>query len=205
MGSNGKRERDTLLPNALWSESENVVVEGTRNQVITPKKSTPNNHTYRFGVLIVASEKSEAAAKSKNPAAKYHISHRVDQAGPGVVALKDEESFPICLIKECKLRNPRSLRRLRVVSHQNLVSLIDNFQAGGKLQLVYGYEHLAISLGCIADIVQFSEADIATICREVLEGLNFIHTELKTSYGLLNFSNILLTWQGDVKIGMSCS
>lgn len=70
---------------------------------------------------------------------------------------------------------------------------------------MYEYEHLAISLGCVAGTVQFSEADIATICKEVLEGLNYIHTVLKTSYGLLNFSNILLTWQGDVKIGMSCS
>lgn len=151
----------------------------------------------------MASEKSKAAAKSKNPAAKYHRSHRVNQARLGVVALKDKESFPICLIKGCKLRNTRFLRGLRFVSHKNLVSLIDNFQAGGKLQLEY--EHLAISLGCVADIVQFSEADIATICKEVLEGLSYIHTVLKTSYGLLNFSNILLTWQGDVKISMSCS
>lgn len=203
MGSNGKRERDTLLPNALWSESEYVAVAGTGNQAVPSKKSTPNNHTYRFGVPIVASEKSEAATKSKNPAAKYHRSHRVNQAGPGMVALKDEETFPIYLIKECNLRNPRSLRRLRVVSHKNLVSLVDNFQTGGKLHLVYEYEHLAVSLGCVAGTVQFSEADIATICKEVLEGLNYVHTELETSYGSLNFSNVLLTWQGEVKIGMS--
>lgn len=205
MGSNAKRERDTLLPNALWSESEDVVVEGTGNPASPPKKSAQNNHTYRFGIPIVASENSEAAAKSKNPTTKYHRSYMIDQAGPGVVALKDEESFPICLIKNCKLQNPRSLRMLRYTSHKNLVSLIDNFQAAGKLHLVYEYEHLAISLGCVAGTVQFSEADIATICKEVLEGLNYIHTVLKSSYGLLNFSNILLTWQGDVKIGMSCS
>ena len=64
---------------------------------------------------------------------------------------------------------------------------------------MYEYEHLVISLSFVAGTIQVGEADIATMCKEVLEGLNYIHAVLKTAYGLLNFSNILLTWQGDIK------
>ena len=71
------------------------------------------------------------------------------------------------------------------------------------MQLIYEYEHLAISLGCVAGAVSFSEADIATICKEVLEGLKYVHTVLSITYGLLDFSNILITWQGEVKLDIS--
>jgi serine/threonine protein kinase len=81
--------------------------------------------------------------------------------------------------------------------------LVDSFQSGERFHLVYEYEHLAISLGCAATNVRFSDADIATICKEVLQGLEYVHSELKTSYCSLDCSNILLTWQGQVKIGMS--
>jgi hypothetical protein len=36
----------------------------------------------------------------------------------------------------------------------------------------------------------------------VLEGLKFIHTELKISHGSIKCSNILLTYLGDLKIGL---
>lgn len=202
MAPNAKR--DTVLPNTLWqTERRDVDNEEIESQASPPKKLVEKNHAYRFGVPIKASEKSETLAYSKKSLSeKYHRSYNIDQAGPGVIALKDTESLPICLIKERKARNPRSLRRLQFASHKNLIALVDNFQSRESLHLVYEYEHMAISLGCIAGAVQFSEADIATICREVLEGLKYIHLGLKSSYGLLNFSNILLTWQGEVKLGM---
>lgn len=47
-----------------------------------------------------------------------------------------------------------------------------------------------------------SEADIATICKEILEGLKYVHTILRIINRILDFSNILFTWQGEVKPGI---
>jgi hypothetical protein len=38
-----------------------------------------------------------------------------------------------------------------------------------------------------------AETDIATVCREVLQGLEYIHSELRVAYGLINDKNIILT------------
>ncbi|KAJ5456076.1 uncharacterized protein N7458_004340 [Penicillium daleae] len=192
-------KRDTILPNQLWRGAKDV--NNTGVQASPPIKVLEKNPAYRMGVPIKASEKSATVAYSKKISPnKYHKSYNIDQAGPGVIALKDTENLPICLIKDHGARNSRSLRGLQFASHRNLVSLIDHFLSGEQLYLVYEYEHLAISLGCVAGTVQFSEADIATVCREILEGLKYIHSALKTGYGLLDFSNILLTWQGEVKL-----
>ena len=61
---------------------------------------------------------------------------------------------------------------------------------------------MAISLGCVVTNVRFSEVDIVTICKEILRGIIFIYYELKTSYPLLDYSNILLISKGEVKISM---
>lgn len=51
----------------------------------------------------------------------------------------------------------------------------------------------------------FSEADTATICEEILEGLKYVYTILRITNGILDFSNILFTWQGEVKPGLFLS
>lgn len=194
-------KRATVLPNSLWRGGETIarVVE---SQIAPPEKTLQKNHAYRLGVPIIAKETHVDVSNPKEGSLeKYHRSYNIDQAGPGVIALKDSENLPICLIKESEARKSRYTRKLRAISHSNLISLLDYFHLGQTIYLVYEYEHLAISLGCVAGIVEFSEADIATLCREILEGLKYIHSELKTSYGLLNFSSIVLTWKGEVKIG----
>jgi hypothetical protein len=210
-------KRQTILPNQLWSkrgivnakESEfngrdDDVKQDTGGEASPPKKPVERNHLHRIGVPIKPSEKSASHALSKqSPLDKFHKSYNIDQAGTGIIALKDTKNLPICLIKCRDAGKMRSIRGLQFASHRNILSLIDHFQSGDKLHLVYEYEHLAISLGCVAGNVQFSDADIATVCKEILEGLKFIHSALKTSYGLLDFSNVLLTWQGEVKLGMS--
>jgi serine/threonine protein kinase len=218
MESSAKRERETILPNQLWPKRGNInakesefngrdddVNEDTGGEATPPKKPFEKNHLYRMGIPIKPSEKSASHSLSKKSSLdKYHKSYNIDQAGTGVIALKDTENLPICLIKCRDAGKMRSIRGLQFASHRNILSLIDHFQSGDKLHLVYEYEHMAISLGCVAGNVQFSDADIATVCKEILEGLKFIHSALKSSYGLLDFSNVLLTWQGEVKLGMSC-
>ncbi|CAI7597082.1 unnamed protein product [Penicillium manginii] len=94
----------------------------------------------------------------------------------------------------------RSVKLSQPVIHKNLVSLVDAFSSQQRTFLVYSYEHLAVSLGCAAGAVQFSEADIATICKELLEGLVYLHEALGFAHGSLDCSNIILTSEGEIKI-----
>jgi serine/threonine protein kinase len=198
MSTNSKRA--TVLPNSLW-RGENTT-EFIKSQITTPKKALKKNHGAPLAVPVIAKEIQQDILRPKvGSLDMYHRSYNIDQAGPGVIALKDSDNLPTCLIKECEARKLRYIRSLRPISHTNLISLLDFFQSGEKVYLVYEYEHMAISLGCIAGIVEFNEADIATLCKEILKGLDYIHSELKTSYGQLHFSNIVLTWKGEVKIG----
>lgn len=50
-------------------------------------------------------------------------------------------------------------------------SVIDRLLHRIQLDLLYEYVHLAIPLGGLTGIVDFSKADIATVCREILDGL----------------------------------
>ncbi|KOS37753.1 hypothetical protein ACN38_g11447 [Penicillium nordicum] len=210
-------KRDTKLPDQLWPNGgdakakksdfnarDDDMNEDTVGEASPPKKLFGKSYVHRLSVPVKPNEKSASPALSKKGSLdRYHKSYYIDQAGTGVIALKDTENLPICLIKDRDAGKLR-IRGLQFASHRNILSLIDHFQSGYTLHLVYEYEHLAISLGCVAGNVQFSDADIATVCREILEGLKFIHSALRTSYGLLDFSNVLLTWQGEVKLGTSC-
>jgi serine/threonine protein kinase len=89
----------------------------------------------------------------------------------------------------------------RKACHDNLVSLLDFYTESNSIFLAYEYIHLAISLDCLAGIVDMSEADIATVCREILNGLVYIHSELRISHGSIDCSNILLNEKGEVKLG----
>lgn len=119
----------------------------------------------------------------------------------GVISLKDVEGFPIYLTKEFSGSAIQSVELSQPVIHKNLVSLVDTFSSRQKTYLVYSYEQLAVSLGCAAGAVQFSEADIATICKELLEGLVYLHDVLGVAHGSLDCSNIILTSGGEIKIG----
>ena len=61
-------------------------------------------------------------------------------------------------------------------SHKNLASLTDFYTESSSICLVYEYVHLAIPLGGLAGIVDFSEAEIVTVCGEILNGLVYMST-----------------------------
>ncbi|KAJ5639157.1 uncharacterized protein N7484_007019 [Penicillium longicatenatum] len=190
-------KRDTVLPQSLW-EDKGECVEA---RLFPRSGNGAEDHSTRFGVPIKPSIPSQnIITRTTGRKVNYHQTYNIDQAGFGIIAIKDIENFPICLLKMREGRN-EELRKLKTTSHRNLVSLVDSFRSDAKINIVYEYEHLAISLGCAAGTVQFNEADIATICKELLRGLRYIHSDLKISYGLLDCSNILLTYDGGLKLG----
>jgi serine/threonine protein kinase len=197
MGENPNRK--TILPKKLWGNAVRHQTPDSQDEGISTRQSFPS-HSTRFGIPIRSSQDHPALARIPEEKLKieYHKSYNVDQAGPAVIALKDVEAFPTCLIKVRRI--PKSWR-FQAASHKNLISFIDFYHAHGLIYLVYEYEHLAISLGCVVGTADFSEADIATVCREVLNAIHYVHSELGISHGAVDCSNILLTWTGEVKLG----
>lgn len=127
----------------------------------------------------------------------------LDQAGHGFIALKDADRLPLVLLKTRSSITPKQRRSLRRALHQNLVGLY-GFQCGeASITLIYRLELLAVSLACVTNSpgVQFSESDAATVCKEVLLGLDYIHSELEIIHGDIDYTNILLNIDGEIKIG----
>ncbi|KAL2801763.1 kinase-like domain-containing protein [Aspergillus granulosus] len=197
---NVPRNRTTQLPQTLPSHETK---EETKN---AGKGSTIKKGSLASAGLPVF-EKEPAKLSKKfsdflTSVSSHEIYYRIDQAGPSLFAIKDAPSLPTCTIKEYQNPKPQNVRKLVPTQHKNLVSLLGFFETERHGYLVYEYEHIPITLGCVAGFTRFNEPDIATICREVLEGLKFIHAELKISHGSIKCSNILLTYSGDLKIGL---
>ncbi|QRD90573.1 kinase-like domain-containing protein [Aspergillus flavus] len=83
-------------------------------------------------------------------------------------------------------------------SHPNLVNIKDVFLHAETLYTVY--EDSDVSLERFISCTIIEEKHIATICKEVLEGLKYIHEELQISYQGSLYENICLTTSGRVKI-----
>ncbi|THC88224.1 hypothetical protein EYZ11_012328 [Aspergillus tanneri] len=86
-------------------------------------------------------------------------------------------------------------------SHPNLVNLREVFVTENSLFFVY--EKWGISLKeilLLSPVFQLGEVEVATICREVLKGLRYIHKTIGISHGSLSESNIHIMEDGDVKI-----
>jgi hypothetical protein len=216
-----REKRQTVLPPTLWPEEymecEPYVLsdnkpkhDGKQNTPESSKSSiqlrpTPNEtvRSHETGRDHKKSQSTRFPVKASvwNSKSQYHRSFHVDQAGKGVISLKDVEGFPVYLMKERSEPTGRTFQLSQPIIHKNLVSLVDTFYSQHKLVLVYSYEHLAVSLGCVAGAVQFNEADIATVCKELLEGLVYLHEILEVAHGFLDCSNIILTFGGEVKIG----
>ncbi|KAH8691897.1 hypothetical protein BGW36DRAFT_304284 [Talaromyces proteolyticus] len=134
-----------------------------------------------------------------NPDSKYHKFQEVDHAGHAILSLEDKEHLPHVLIKE-RPDNKSIPGFLKAASHKNVVSLLSAFHHSGVVSLVYECDYVNMTVASVSGCAEFKETDIATVCREVLQGLEYIHSELRIAHGSVNDKNVLLTLSGDVKI-----
>lgn len=117
----------TVLPEKLWGGN---VRHGTpsSHEESTGDSQSVQDHTTRFGIPIRSSHAylSLAHIPEEKSNTEYHKYYNIDQAGPGVIALKDVEEFPLCLIK---VRRIPKLWRFQAASHKNLISFLDSYQS----------------------------------------------------------------------------
>ncbi|KAF3481567.1 uncharacterized protein GIQ15_04326 [Arthroderma uncinatum] len=121
--------------------------------------------------------------------------------GPGKVVLAYEIKSPkvIVAIKECKAADTERAQLLFRTSHPNIVNLQDAFIDERDVYLAY--ERMDLPLEQLHSDIKLEERHIATICREVLLGLSYIHQQLQICHLSVKCSTIFLSTQGHIKIG----
>ncbi|KOS37754.1 hypothetical protein ACN38_g11446 [Penicillium nordicum] len=138
-----------------------------------------------------------------HPTLKYSMNWKVDQAGCGWLSLGNYFGYSTVLIKrktaDKKLTN---FFKLQVAFHENIVGLVEAFYDSEATHLVYNYYGFAVNLSQVGltPAVQLSEIDLASICRSILRGLEYIHEQLLIAHGRVDCDNIILCSDGGIKI-----
>ncbi|KAJ2739199.1 Serine/threonine-protein kinase smu1 [Coemansia sp. BCRC 34490] len=87
---------------------------------------------------------------------------------------------------------------MRESKHKNIVNFIDSFMHRGDLWVVMEY----MEGGSLTDVVTnnlMTEGQIATVCRETLEGLEHLHAK-GVIHRDIKSDNVLLSMNGDIKL-----
>ncbi|KAL5362275.1 hypothetical protein BJX96DRAFT_99662 [Aspergillus floccosus] len=129
---------------------------------------------------------------------KYHQFLEADQAGKAMIAHDNTIDHNIVVVKKTRAEADRAQRKrfTKVIKDRprNLVLMQDVLIEQPWIYSVY--ESLETSLHHVQATSRqdITEIDLAIIGKEVLQGLQYIHTELDIVYGRLNAKNLLLSF-----------
>lgn len=146
----------------------------------------------------------------EDPTTKYELLNELGKGSYGAVYkardLKTSELVAIKVISLCEGEEGYEeirgeIEMLQQCSHPNVVRYLGSYQGEEYLWIVMEY----CGGGSVADLMNVTEEpleeyQIAYICREALKGLDYLHSIFKVHRDIKG-GNILLTEQGDVKLG----
>ncbi|XP_074644476.1 serine/threonine-protein kinase PAK 1-like isoform X2 [Tubulanus polymorphus] len=142
----------------------------------------------------------------EDPCEKYDIGENVGSGASGTVRLAHEKStHQSVAIKMMDLENqPKKeliiteIEVMRRNKHPNIVNYVDSYMVGGSLWVVMEY----LDGGALTDVVTetvMSERQMASICRECLLALDFLHRQ-NIIHRDIKSDNVLLGTDGQVKV-----
>ncbi|KAG5294007.1 hypothetical protein I7I50_04597 [Histoplasma capsulatum G186AR] len=138
-----------------------------------------------------------------SPWGKYQRFTREGQSKTLYLASEHSAACTVVAIKEYKLSEPNTIQNLLKTSHSNLVNLKSAYV--NKSVVFFVYEQMHLSLDKIHSCIVLKEAHIAAVCKEILQGLSYVHKELHITHGNITCRNIFLSFTGLIKIGKSVS
>lgn len=186
--SRKETSRNTILPKTLKDlHSAKDVLIPPPNTVKTTDQSSPDDLLW----------------KEEDPSTKYLLSHKFNQAGAGWIGFENCQGLRTVFVKVVKAASHQKLQ-FHKTDQANLINLQEVFHSKNVTYLIYDFDRCDLPLSMVhaSPNVQFTEADIAIVCRQVLTGLRYIHEKLKISHGSIKLSDLVLSQSGQVKIGM---
>ncbi|XP_015895182.3 serine/threonine-protein kinase 1 isoform X2 [Ziziphus jujuba] len=146
----------------------------------------------------------------EDPTIKYELLNELGKGSYGAVyKARDKLTSELVAIKVISLSEGEEgyeeirgeIEMLQQCSHPNVVRYLGSYQGEEYLWIVMEY----CGGGSVADLMNVTEEpleeyQIAYICREALKGLAYLHSIFKVHRDIKG-GNILLTEQGDVKLG----
>ncbi|EEH20211.1 serine/threonine protein kinase [Paracoccidioides brasiliensis Pb03] len=128
-----------------------------------------------------------------NPWDQYQRSFNLPQAGHGILVHTKSVPFDERIFKQIEVKDKSFLSKLRPVSHRNIVTLHEAMYHEGRINVFY--EVMDVSLAQIfrTPISALRPFEVAAFCKEILEGLDYIHSHLELVHGELSSESILLS------------
>lgn len=156
---------------------------------------------------IEIAQRLRAICSPGDPTSMYHDLQKIGQGASGGVymAFETGNAKRCVAIKQMNLeQQPKKdliineIIVMRESKHENIVNFIDSFLHDGDLWVVMEY----MQGGSLTDVVTFNimtEGQIAAVCREVLYGLQHLHSK-NVIHRDIKSDNILLSERGDIKL-----
>jgi serine/threonine protein kinase len=131
---------------------------------------------------------------------EYYVSWKTGNTG--WIGLKKCHGNPTFLIQERPVNEELEVvDNLRATDHPRLVNLIEAFQ-NQSIYLVHRFHGFTVDLGrvCARSQAQLNDVEIASICKHILQRLQYIHSVLNIAHGGLCARNILLYEDEQIRI-----
>ncbi|KAJ7943326.1 Protein kinase superfamily protein [Quillaja saponaria] len=158
----------------------------------------------------ISSSSIPESVTREDPTTKYELLNELGKGSYGAVyKARDIRTSELVAVKVISLTEGEEgyeeirgeIEMLQQCSHPNVVRYLGSYQGEEYLWIVMEY----CGGGSVADLMNVTEEpleeyQIAYICRETLKGLDYLHSIFKVHRDIKG-GNILLTEQGDVKLG----
>ncbi|KAI5693890.1 hypothetical protein M8J76_008300 [Diaphorina citri] len=211
----------STLNGALTSLPPPVVLDKNKNQTTPPTGLTGNHGNQNNNVTTappVASvrkkklsddeiiEKLRTIVSVGDPNRKYTKMEKIGQGASGTVytAIESSTGMEVAIKQMTLAQQPKKeliineILVMRENKHPNIVNYLDSYLVGEELWVVMEY----LPGGSLTDVVTetcMDEGQIAAVCREVLQALEFLHSN-QVIHRDIKSDNILLGLDGSVKL-----
>ena len=130
-----------------------------------------------------------------------HYEKLLQMKQAGSVDLAINAASRIFAVKTVNIADRDSVVALHGVRHENIVQLHAAYLSDDIVYFVSDTMAISIHDIAVSPTAGLTLMDIATLSLHILRGLNFIHNTLHIAHGGIEAKNILLCYNGSVKIG----
>ncbi|XP_076322015.1 uncharacterized protein LOC143231358 [Tachypleus tridentatus] len=135
----------------------------------------------------------------------YHLIFKMKSASAAVYKAKDRETGWTVAVKKITLSQQlykedviTELLVLREIKHPNVISYLDSYLIGDELWVIMEYLGIG-SLDNVLTKTRLSEHDISAICKEVLQGIEYLHVN-SVIHRDIKSQNILVGMDWSIKL-----